>query len=103
MARLRTLAKVVRSKNAGPFCLTLDVTFSEEAIYRRVVGHKVITARRIAELYRIPEADITVIEYPASLSIKAAMVRPVPSGSFEDTDVLGAQQHVPLLELEVEE
>jgi hypothetical protein len=31
MARLDQIAKVIRSKNAGPFCLTLDLLFGDES------------------------------------------------------------------------
>jgi Domain of unknown function (DUF4387) len=35
MATLGDLAKLVRSKNAGPFCLTIDIMFDDAQAYRR--------------------------------------------------------------------
>lgn len=99
MTPLRALAKVLRSKNAGPFCLTFDVAFADAATFNRVVQQKIITRSRMAQLYKVPEAHVTVVEHPASMAIKATIDRPVPSGNFEDSDVLGAQQHAPLLDL----
>ena len=45
---LATLAKVIRSKNAGPFELTFDIMFDDVAKYERVKASGVINAARIA-------------------------------------------------------
>jgi hypothetical protein len=102
--RLSQVASVIRSKNAGPFELTLDVLFEDAALYRRVRDANVFTAERVAALYRIPvERVLHVVHYDPALAIKATIVRPVVSGSPGETDVYGAQQHAPLLDLEVPE
>ena len=36
MEKLSKLAKLIRSKNAGPFELTIDIMFDNEANYLRV-------------------------------------------------------------------
>ena len=38
MATLGDLAKLVRSKNAGPFWLTIDIMFDNAAAYRRALA-----------------------------------------------------------------
>ena len=40
-------------------------------------------------------------EYPAGNAFKATIPRLIPSGDVGDTDVYGAQQHAPLLEVEI--
>lgn len=55
MARLDQIARVIRSKNAGPFCLTLDVLYGDDASYRRVPAAQVITREKMAALYRQPD------------------------------------------------
>ena len=49
MARLRDIAKLIRSKNAGPFQLTLDIMFPNARSYRHVVeaGGAVFAAQGI--------------------------------------------------------
>jgi hypothetical protein len=42
-----------------------------------------------------------VLPYPAALAIKIVMDRVVASGDIGDRDVYGAQQHAPLLDLEL--
>lgn len=96
------LAKVIRSKNAGPYELTLDIIFRDQASYDVAAKSKVINAENIAKLYRITtDKVISVVEFPQALAIKATIVRPRPSGALGETDVYGAQQHAPLLNIEI--
>ena len=46
--RLYDLAKVIRSKNSGPFQTTLDVLFDDEKIYRKIKESGLITRKHIA-------------------------------------------------------
>ncbi|MCX5844350.1 MAG: DUF4387 family protein [Deltaproteobacteria bacterium] len=43
----------------------------------------------------------TIVHFDPAWAIKISLVRPVVSGSVGDTDVYGAQQHAPLLKLEI--
>jgi len=101
--KMSDLATVVRSKNAGPFLITLDVFFKDEGTFRIVRDSGSITGYRIAEVYRIKEDDIYEITFfePAA-ALKITLKRPISSSSPGDTDVFGAQQHVPLMNLQVE-
>lgn len=103
MTRLRDLASVVRSKNAGPLYLTFDVLLPDETAYRRVIASGALAAERIAALYRVPPDDVETIEHPGTFAIKVTMRRPVTAGDPDETDLYGAQQYVPLLDLEVAE
>lgn len=98
--RVRDVAAVVRSKNAGPFRLTVDILFKDEATYQRVKASKAITPELIAGLYGLRPDQITdFVEFDPGLAIKATFPRPVSSGAVGDTDVYGAAQHAPLLDL----
>ncbi|TCL62456.1 uncharacterized protein DUF4387 [Hydrogenispora ethanolica] len=100
---LLKIAEVIRSKNSGPYELTLDIIFRDWEIFRRVCAARLITPERIAGLYRVPVADVlAIIEFEPAKAIKINLRRPIPSGSPGDTDVYGAQQHAPLLDLEFE-
>ena len=48
MTRLRDLAKLIRTKNAGPFQLTLDIMFPDSRTYEHVVASQVITKASMA-------------------------------------------------------
>lgn len=98
---LQDLAKVIRSKNAGPRILTLDVICAGPADFERLRASKAINAAVIAQLYGVPEADVRVIEYPLSHAIKVTLPRALMAGSVGDSDVYGAQQHARLFDLVV--
>lgn len=96
------LATVIRSKNAGPFELTFDLIFKDRETYEKVKKTKIITRELIARLYHIPVENVLYfVEFDAANAIKATIVRPVDSGSIGETDVYGAQQHVPLLGIKI--
>jgi hypothetical protein len=98
--RLYDLAKVLRSKNAGPFELTLDIIFDDEENYRAVERSGVIDRNLVSRLYRVrPEDVLQVVFFDAARAIKITIVRPVDSGGIGDTDVYGAQQHAPLIDV----
>lgn len=101
-ARLADLARVIRSKNAGPYQLTFDIVLDDAAAYERVVASDALRRERLAALFRVPLEDVVeVVGFAPALAVKITLNRPVVSGSLRDADVYGAQQHVPLLDLEV--
>jgi hypothetical protein len=102
MPRLAEIANEISSKNAGNHFLTFDIVFDDAAIYDRVKASGVISRERIASLYGMALDDVLhVIEFDQGLAFKVAMRRVRPSGSLGETDVFGAQQYAPLLDLEV--
>ena len=104
MKTLMDIAKVVRSKNAGPFSITLDVLFDSEEMYRLVKEKNFLSRERIAGLYHLTAEDITeVVYFDQAWGIKVTYNRKISSGTIGDRDVYGAQQHAPLITLPVEE
>lgn len=100
---LKDVANVIRSKNAGPYELTLDVLLRDEAIFTKLRQADIINKKTVAQLYRIPEQDVlSIVYFPNALAIKATIVRPLPSGAMGERDVYGAQQHAPLVNFEFE-
>jgi hypothetical protein len=99
--KLSDIAQVVRSKNAGPRRLTLDLMFATEADYQRVAQSPALSRERIGALYGLPIDDVAVIPYPVGRAIKIVLSRPVMAGDPGDRDVYGAQQHAPLLGVEI--
>ena len=60
--KLRECVKLVRSKNAGPFELTIDVMFSSPTLFRSCVKTGVLGPQNIAKIYDIPDKLIKVFE-----------------------------------------
>ena len=100
--KLYELAHVLRSKNSGPFEVTLDILFDRQEAYEQVKRSGAITKKTVAALYHIPEENITNFAcYDAGLGIKITYLRGIASGTAGDRDVYGAQQHAPLMEIEI--
>jgi Domain of unknown function (DUF4387) len=98
--RLSDIAQVIRSKNAGPRRLTLDVMFASDADYERVVQSPAFSREAIGLLYRVPPENVAVLPYPLGRAIKITLPRET-AGDPGDRDVYGAQQHAPLLAIEI--
>ncbi|MBI1966103.1 MAG: DUF4387 domain-containing protein [Betaproteobacteria bacterium] len=101
MARLWQVAKLIRSKNAGPFELTFDVIFKDRASYEKARDANIINAQWFAQTYRMKPEAVSIIHYDAANAIKITIPRPVVSGDINDTDVFGGQQYGPLVDLDV--
>jgi len=101
MAKLIDLAKVLRSKNAGPLWLTLDVMFDDSRKMEAVIASGKLTPEIVAKLYSTDPAYVTVTEYSVVNSIKITPPRRAVSGDIDDNDIYGCQQHLPLAGLEI--
>lgn len=102
MATLAEAASQIRSKNAGPLRLTLDIFFDDDETYERVVEREVITTSTVADRYNVDEDEVLgIYELDRVTTIKITLRRPVPSGAVRDSDVYGTQQHGPLLDVEI--
>lgn len=99
--RLMDLARVVRSKNAGPLNLTFDIMFESMADYERGLRSADLAPAAVAARYGVSPNAVVVTPYPTALAIKITLPRQEPAGGPGDRDVYGAQQHAPLLEAEV--
>lgn len=101
MTRIKDLASVCKSKNAGPFELTIDVIFGSDELFERVAATGILSAALFAELYQVKESDVLFMPYPPARAFKATLPRLIPAGAFGDSDVYGAQQHGPILEVDI--
>jgi hypothetical protein len=101
MAKISEIAQVCKSKNAGPFEVTIDVVFSDKAMFEKVKKSNDLNAELMARLYHVDPADVLFTVYDAGNAFKATLPRLVPAGDIGDTDVYGAQQHAPLLDVEI--
>jgi hypothetical protein len=100
--KLIDIARVIRSKNAGPFELTFDIIFNDAETYERAKKSGIFSRELFAEIYRIPlDRVLNFCFFDPAHAVKATIARAVSSGTAGDSDVFGAQQHAPLLEIEI--
>jgi len=97
MPKLGELARKIRSKNAGPFWITVDIFCGDnfEFICRRLdtssIGRILLCDASTLKRFEISELQV----------IKISLVRKVPQGSREDRDMHGAQMAVLFGEMEI--
>jgi hypothetical protein len=103
---LRDIAKVIRSKNAGPFEITFDIIFEDVEVYQAVKDASLLCRETIAKLYKLDSTDeiLWCGFFDQALAFKATLPRTrhgavVCSGGYMEDDVHGSQQYIPLMEL----
>ena len=102
--KLCELATVLRSKNTGPFRTTFDLFFDDDETYQKVRDSGVLTKELIAELYDMKPQDVYGIFFvDTARGIKITIPKPadMASGAPRCRDLFGAQQHMPLMDIEI--
>ena len=99
MARLGEVVLKVRTKNAGPFWLTIDIFCGSAAAFAAVSAG--LTTARVVALYATPGQLVKRFEIPDLAVIKFSLPRPVVQGSRSDRDMHGAGWAVLLAEAEL--
>jgi hypothetical protein len=98
MVPLASLAKAVRSKNAGPDKITFDVIFRDRAGFDAACRSGVLSREAVRTLFGVPDERISDhVAFEPALAIKFTLYRTAPSGSVGDADIFGSQQYAPLL------
>lgn len=83
------VARIIRSKNSGPFELTLDIMFDSQEKYDRVKGADLLTNNVVKALYGISSDDdiLTNMYFDPALAWKCTIRRPWAQGSVGERDV----------------
>jgi hypothetical protein len=99
--QLKDVARYVRSKNAGPFWVTVDVFCEDQAAFDLLRAAPALAAPAIGALYGV-DPDLVRLFHDANLKvIKISFPRPVAQGGSRDADSHAGQQFVPLLSVAV--
>lgn len=101
--KLHELASVVRSKNAGPFLVTVDIFFADQDSFERVRSSGLLERESVARLYgRDPDDIVGVFWEPTALGAKVTMRKRPSVNDLFCSDLFGSHQHVPIAYAEVE-
>ena len=96
---LSDLAQVIRSKNAGPTQLTIDVFLRDAQAYVLVAHSPALSCAAVAARYGLREDQVQRHLLAGIQAIKYVLPRAIAAGSPGDGDVYGAQQHGPMLDI----
>lgn len=102
MTALKDLAQVIRSKNSGPFELTFDVMFPDAGVYERAERSGVLSRELVCRLYGVsPDDIVALLFFRPALAFKFTLRRGWAQGSMGERDTFGAQQHAPLMMIDI--
>lgn len=100
---LREAASTLRSKNAGVDLVTFDILFKSPELYDRARGCRSLQPEALCRLFGVdPGRLYSYVAFDPALAIKFTFRRARPSGSAGESDVFGAQQYGPLLDVELD-
>jgi hypothetical protein len=98
---LADLSFEVRSKNAGPFWVTLELFLRDAEAYRVAADETFLNEHTITRLYGTVPDQVLIFRIPSLNVVKISFPRPVSQASLRDRDVHSGQHHVPLAMLPV--
>ena len=99
MKTLGDITKKIRSKNAGPFTLTIDIFCFDKKGYQKII--QILTLKKISNLYKISPDRIKIFFIPRLQIVKITLPRPETQGSSLDRDLHGASYSIIIEELSI--
>ena len=100
LPKLGTFVDKLRSKNAGPFWLTIDIFCGDAKAYQHVVDG--LRTERVAQIYDTDPETIKRFDIPDLNVVKFSFPRPTTQGAVADRDMHGASWAALLAETEVD-
>lgn len=101
MAKLKDVARYVRSKAAGPFWITIDIFFPSREVFDSSKGAAGLATAAVEQALQLDPGSAKRIDVPDLAVIKYAYPRRHAQGGAFERDMHGGQQFVPLLELDI--
>ncbi len=101
MAKIGEICRHVRSKNAGPFWITVDFFFEDETQYLRYRDAPELGPELFARLYGTEAALVKRLPVDSLRTIKVSFPRAHPQGWKGERDMHGGQQFARLLNVEI--
>lgn len=99
MPKLRDEVLKIRSKNAGPFWLTVDIFCGTSEAYAKV--SKQLKTAQIAEAFALNSNQLKRFDIEDLMVVKFSLPRPATQGAANDRDMHGASYAALLGEMEI--
>ena len=100
MHSLGSVVEKVRSKNAGPFIITIDIFCNREEIYRKIEAS--LNKKFLSKYLNVKEGSIKIYLIDNLKVLKVSVDRLFIQGSRFDRDIHGAQLANLISELMIE-
>lgn len=99
MPKLNDVCRYIRSKNAGPFWVTIDLFFDDQEAYQRYSDDPAISAAAIGRLYGVEAQAVRRFKVDTLNVVKISIPRSQPQGGVLERDMHSGQQFVPMLDI----
>ena len=99
MNTIESTVKYIRSKNAGPFWLTIDAFCNNVEDTERVVAAFENNRAKIAADFQVKSEDLQIYCLKNIFVAKISLPRVPIEGSRNERDMHGGQQYVSLLDI----
>jgi hypothetical protein len=99
MTKLADITHKIRSKNAGPFWITIDIFCTDAAEFERALI--AADSGRVAHALGISVSDLERYDLPDVRVVKFSFPRPIVQGTRFDRDMHGASFANLIAELDV--
>jgi len=103
MVTLRDVCHQVRSKNAGPFWVTIDVFFDGDESYERYKDAPALSAEAIGRNFGADPTQVKRFAVDSLAVLKISYPRKSPQGGVVERDMHSGQQYVRLLDTVLDE
>ncbi|KAM0302257.1 hypothetical protein ACHAPM_004248 [Fusarium culmorum] len=106
---LSDLCRILRSKNAGPYEITIDAMFLSKTNYDTIKASGILSSSNVANAIGIAEEDIIWIGFfDPAMSFKVTIPRirmgvKKSAGGFMENDIHGSQEHIGLANMKLPE
>ena len=101
MPRLSDVCHDIRSKNAGPFWITVDLFFEGREAFDRYVGASQLQPQALAAVFDVPAEQVDCYPVPSLSVLKISYPRKDPQGGMIERDLHGGQQFARLVDIEL--
>jgi hypothetical protein len=101
MPKIRDVCRHVRSKNAGPFWVTVDLFFDGEEQFRRYRDTAALGPELFERLYDTDPRLVKRLPVDSLRTIKISFPRAKPQGWMGERDMHAGQHYARLLDVDI--
>lgn len=101
MTRLSDVCETIRSKNAGPFWVTLDLFFRNRDDFELYSRSEQLGQAAIGRIFGVGAELVKIFPVPSLNMMKISYARPQPQAWMGERDMHSGQQFVRLLDIEI--
>ena len=101
MPKLSDVCHDIRSKNAGPFWITIDLFFHGREVFDRYVAVSQLQPPALAAVFGVEPGQVGCYPVPGLSVLKISYPRKDPQGGMIERDLHGGQQFARLVDIEL--